>query len=218
MTGKSMLMLRLQNSRSFHFPILVCALLSLSACADGTLFDSGDKSTVLERDGLDVILDDAGKQAFVFKHVQGIEKFCRSPSPDFALTASEGVSLSVGSSQEGVGEDASKGALALGGRNPEVLVARELMYRACELALNINADPQTTRNIYTEFLAAIERIAKSQTGQGVAPLDGTPANARLNYLDSSKSAPSPNNTSDQSGDGQSQSNSGSSSGGIVYSD
>jgi hypothetical protein len=157
--------------------LVVFATLALSGCSASGFFGEDSSATVLDRDGLDVVLDRSDKQAYVFKDKGGTEKFCRSRAPDFAVTASEGVSLGV--SGRGVGEDASEGALGLGGRNPEVVVARELLYRTCELSLNLNADEDTTRAIYTQFLNAIKDIAKSQQGSGAAALGAKSEDARI---------------------------------------
>ncbi|MCP4980993.1 MAG: hypothetical protein GY935_10920 [Gammaproteobacteria bacterium] len=39
---------------------------------------------------------------------------------------------------------------------------REMLYRACELSMNLNADTKTTIEIYSKFLDPIEKI--TQTG------------------------------------------------------
>jgi hypothetical protein len=145
---------------------------------------------------------------------EGDQGNCRSPSPDFAVTASEGVSI-VGlplAGGRGIGQDASEGALALGGRNPEVLVAREFMYRACELALNINADAKTTRDIYTKFLQAIKDIAQSQTGTGTAALAGVPADACLPAAKSPAASGNADSDGDDDGDGDADGGDGSGNG------
>jgi hypothetical protein len=186
--------------------LVVFVSLALSGCGSSGLFGEDSSATVLDRDGLDVVLDRSDKQAYVFKDTDGTERFCRSPAPDFAVTASEGVSLGV--SGRGVGEDASEGALGLGGRNPEVLVARELLYRACELSLNLNADPKTTRAIYTQFLNAIKDIAKSQSGAGDAALGAKANDARIKLP--ARAVPVSNNNDDDNDDDDSDNNSNSS--------
>jgi hypothetical protein len=60
-----------------------------------------------------------------------------------------------------------------------VLISRELMYRACELSLNINADTALTLQIYERFLRSLEEIAKHQTGAGVAAKAGTAGDTRI---------------------------------------
>lgn len=79
------------------------------------------------------------------------------------------VSLSAGVvSREGIGEGSFHGGEGLGGRSADVLLARELLYRACELATNLRADQELTLKIYDRFLTTLESISKYQTEPGTA--------------------------------------------------
>lgn len=95
-------------------------------------------------------------------------RFCVEPTPDAVKIESGGVSLGLPSSLGGnsISESKTEGALTLGGMNPEVLLADLMLYRACELSLNLNADLKTTLEIYYKFLDIIERIAPYETGKG----------------------------------------------------
>ncbi len=95
-------------------------------------------------------------------------RFCTETDTDFSKTSASGFDLGIGTgaSTESVGEKSSQGAVTLGGRDPAVLLARELMYRACELTLNINADQMLALKIYEGTLDAVIRISASQQNTG----------------------------------------------------
>lgn len=178
----------------------------LSGCGVGSLFDSQPAAQVFDRDGVDVVSEPTDRRATFFKDIKSTERFCRTPGPDYAVTASEGVSLGIGLPTGGakqVGEDAGQGALSLGGRNPEVLLAREMLYRACELSLNINADGPTTQKIYARFLKAIEAVSSSQTGTGTAGASAAAPDVKapsISPSNSSSGSSSSSSSSDSSSD------------------
>ena len=100
------------------------------------------------------------------------ERYCAARPGDVADTRSVGGSLgaSAASTGEGISEESSQGALALGGRSPAVLIVREMMYRACELSLNLNAGSDQTLKIYKMFMDEMKEITSKQTGAGTASL------------------------------------------------
>jgi len=159
--------------------------LVLSGCGSLPGTSDGRSESLIDREGVDVVAADAGRQLTYFKDQGARERFCRAPTPDFARTAGSGTSVGVptlGGGSVGVGNNLSKGSLDLGGRDPVVLITRELLYRACELATNINADPTVEREIYGRFLSAVVEIAKSHLGTGSSPLASEPNPAPLNVV------------------------------------
>jgi hypothetical protein len=58
-----------------------------------------------------------------------------------------------------MGESVGERAVPLSHPTALVLLARELLFRACELSLNLDADAEETRDIYERFLATLEAIA-----------------------------------------------------------
>ncbi len=135
----------------------------------------------------------ANSRETYFSDAKSKERHCRAPSPDFSVTASEGFSLSAslptpaGGKGAGVSDDATQGSLSLGGRNPAVLITRELMYRACELANNLNLKPADTLKLYRDVMNVIVQISSAQSGTGVAAAVATPAAAQV-------TAPTPTTT------------------------
>lgn len=158
---------------------LVMVLLGTSGCGSlGSLLNGKYTGQLVDRAGIDIVLSPSDYQEILIKDAGSKERACLAPGPDFSVTASGGVNLSTGAPtgpKEAIGAEVSRGALGLGGRNPEVLIARELMFRACELSLNLNADEATTLHIYMRFLEAIEKISQYQTGAGTEPVAATPA-------------------------------------------
>ncbi len=144
---------------------------SLLACAD--------LNNVLEVEQIDprlkvVSYSDDLQNTFVKKGANGT-KICSQPDPDSAQAYADGLSVAVGAGPgEGMGDSSS--ATSLGGRNPEVLLSREMMYRACELSLNYDASYDQARSIYTEFLTAIVALGKTQVGKGSASVAGPVTN------------------------------------------
>lgn len=141
---------------------------ALSPAPQGKLF---------EREGVSMITVPSNSRETYFSDPTSRERHCRAPSPDVSITASEGVSLSA--LRQGVSEDASKGALSLGGRDPAVLITRELMYRACEASNNLNLGADESLKFYRDVMDVIAKISASQTGTGTAAASASASDARV---------------------------------------
>lgn len=91
-----------------------------------------------------------------------------TPPPDTANTYEEGVSVELPNAigGEGLSEGSGKSALALGGRSPSALITREILYRTCELMMNMNADPQKMEEVFFRALGAVVKISGAQTEDG----------------------------------------------------
>ena len=95
---------------------------------------------------------------------------CVEPDPDMVSTFSGSVSLGAtvaGNNDAFSGSDGSS-ALATGGLSPMVLITRELLYRACELSMNSNANAEQQLAIYKMFLSTIEKLNTSNQGNVTA--------------------------------------------------
>lgn len=105
----------------------------------------------------------ANKKILVLKDANSKERFCLSPAQGSSNSYTDGVNVSGGyaGSAMGVGAESSEGVTSLGGLDPAVLIARELMYRACEFTLNTNADSASANAIYFGTLNIITQIATS---------------------------------------------------------
>jgi hypothetical protein len=144
--------------------IMVSAL--ISGCAG--LAPGSEVVTLVERDGVDVQLIPAEYREVYFSPATSDERHCRAPNPDFTVQAGEtldlGVTMAAGASEK-AGIGATQSATTLGGRTATVLITRELMYRACEMSSNINANSETTLEIYKSFIDAIERITSKDNSE-----------------------------------------------------
>ena len=79
---------------------------------------------------------------------------------------------------DSISDKSSSGAVTLGGRDPTVLITRELMFRACELTLNTNAKPEAAVKIYVDTLKALLKIIKVHKGLGTHSVS---SNAKNNF-------------------------------------
>jgi len=158
---------------------------------------------IVERDNVNVLSNTSDLQMTFLKKQGELERYCGSRQSDVADTRSSGTTIggsALGDSGN-VGEGNSEGALSLGGRNPAVLIVREMLYRACELSMNLNADQKTSIEIYSKFLDSIEKITATQTGVGAASL-GQKANTTVTM--SENSAKASTSSSDTSSDDDSE--------------
>jgi len=147
--------------------VALCLALPTLLAGCGTFFGKTDKGhAIIDRNGLDLLVEDASRKTTIIKDRDSLERFCRSPNPDFASGQTSAVSLGLGN---GPSVGTSSGAMidSLGGRSPALLITRELMYRACELSMNLNANTDLSKEIYWRFLGTIELAIKAQTGTGV---------------------------------------------------
>ena len=137
---------------------------SISSCAG--LAPASEVEAIVERDGVDVQLIPAAYREVYFSPATSNERHCRAPDPDFTVQAGENITLGAtlpSGDADSVGLGSTQTATTLGGRTSSVLITRELMYRACELSSNINADSEGTLAIYKSFIDAIERIVSKDT-------------------------------------------------------
>ena len=93
-------------------------------------------------------------------------RYCADRMADVA--DSRDVKFGIGFGAEETSDGAGESAVGLGGRNPAVLITRELLYRACEISINHNLSKEETLEVYYRFLNAAIDISKTQTSQGTA--------------------------------------------------
>lgn len=149
--------------------------------------------SVVDRNGLDIIIEDASKKATILKDPSTNERYCRAPDPDFATGQSNSMSLGVGTGPS-VGMSSGETDDSLGGRTPVVLLTRELMYRACELSLNLNSDTALTKEIYWKFLQTVDLAVKVQTVAAESdkkPSHTPDAHAEIPHLPPEQAGPRP---------------------------
>lgn len=156
------------------------AALALSGCA---ALQPPPEGKIFERGGVSMVVIPGGSRETYFSDPKALERHCRAPSPDVSITSSDGFSLGLpspaGRGGKAVSEDDSTGALALGGRSPAVLISRELLYRACELASNLNLPPDQTLRLFRDVMDVVLKLSAVQTGTGTTPVGAKPLDPRV---------------------------------------
>jgi hypothetical protein len=135
----------------------------------------------VERNGVDaVITSNEAKVTYVKEHGH-IDRFCAYRESDVETVSSDGFMLGFGTTgtRESIGESSGASAVALGGRSPAVLMTRELMYRACELTMNLNTDEEKTIAVYKMFLDFIADMVKNEHDIGSQAKTATTKNTLI---------------------------------------
>lgn len=104
--------------------------------------------------------------AFTKQHASSA-RVCVQTDVDLGKAHSQGFGASYGN--VGVHESGNTAEAVLGGRSAAVLITRELLYRACELSLNLNMDTQSTLDFYLKALEVVKAIATHQAVSGTPP-------------------------------------------------
>lgn len=184
--------------KTLNLITLVCIAVLMSACAGKPSVPSA-----MERDGVSAISNTADLQMTFIKDLADKDRYCGARASDVADTSSSGASIGGGTLGDtgNIGEGTSQGALSLGGRNPAVLIVREMMYRACELSMNLNTDTNTTIEIYTKFFNAIKDITSNQTGTGTASV-GEKATSVMSIKDDTSTSSSDSKNDSKNGNNE----------------
>ena len=156
--------------------LAAAAMMPLAGCA-GTLPPQTAQEVFAERGGvradgaavgLEVITVPEGQRVMLIKSPDDVERVCSPRESDEGFSVSEGLQLSLPGTEGGaIGEQAGAQAVPLAHPTTIVLLARELLFRACELSLNLDADAAETRAIYERFLVTVESVAKSLSAREV---------------------------------------------------
>lgn len=97
--------------------------------------------------------------------VNGRQLACRAPQSDSSLNRSVGGSLSAGfaTGTDGISDTNSETSTNLGGRDPSVLIVREVLFRSCELTMNVNASEEKAEELFYKSLGILENILDTQS-------------------------------------------------------
>ena len=152
---------------------LTALVLSLLCSSCAMLESSAAKSRLIDRPGLDVVLDHSTGVGFVISDPKFKDQVCKTPAPDVlaGVTKSEAIalpSLLPGSTSSGAAITDSEGysATNLGGRTPSVLIARDFLYRVCEMTINMQLSPEETVKVYLQAMDKIVEIIKDRSAAG----------------------------------------------------
>lgn len=173
----------------YNLPLMVLLVifwvLNFTGCAvKGDLF-----TKEIKRSGIDLIVMEEGSKVAYLKDNKTLEKFCASREIDTTETFNEGLGLGLstgGVSKESISGGAGTGAVALGGRSPAVLITREMMFRACELSLNLNLDSEKTIELYKMFLEYTNKLIKNEHDKGSSTAVSQATNIVTSTMDNSE--------------------------------
>lgn len=137
------------------------ALLTVSGCDL-----PGDKAKLIKIEGANAsaLVYTASIRGTYFKSANATSKFCAEPAPDVALDTLQKFAAELNIKVEGSGEgggkvssEVSSKVVELAGRTQLILLARELLYRACELSLN---QPDVSSQEIINMYAAVVQLVK----------------------------------------------------------
>lgn len=166
--------------------LVLLSLLALTLHTGCSMVPKPLETTQIERSGFDVVVISEGQNASFFKDPKAMGRYCAAPEADVADTYKGGLTLkaSDGTPKDGhndtLDESQREIPVPLAGRSPEILLTREMLYRACELSLNIDADSQTAQEIYDRFLTAIVKISAAQLSAGTSAAKGSSGGSSSN--------------------------------------
>jgi len=102
-------------------------------------------------------------------------KFCAEPAPDVALDSLQKLAATLKASvpsgvsvDGGVSTEFSSKVVELAGRTQIVLIAREMLFRACELSLNYPTKEADALNLYKEVIALVKALGEAEKTQATA--------------------------------------------------
>jgi hypothetical protein len=150
-------------------------------------------------DGIKIYSSTSDMQSSFLKSRNPGEHFCDSRMSDVANTesASVGLGVSVVGKSENVNDGASRGAVSLGGRSPAVLITREVMYRTCEMVMNLDLNKKEALDLYIQTLNLVKNVAQSDTAVGTTSIVGV---APVDNINTPVPAASSSTTTDQDSD------------------
>lgn len=112
-----------------------------------------------DRNGVDILTDLENGTGYTIVPTLSKERICRTSAPDVIASMSD--SAAVSALGESAGNNESFSSVTLGGRSPEVLIAREIMYRICELSLNTQLSDEELLTLYKNTIVSITDMAKT---------------------------------------------------------
>jgi hypothetical protein len=152
-----------------RLPLLIISLVILSSCAIAP-----PDPHVQEAGGLTVMSTTADVQGLMIKDRSSQKQMCAGRMVEASDTANYSLGVSQLSTSESAG--AGTGIVTLGGLNPAVHMTSELMYRACELTLNLNLDDDQSAKLFETFLAAAVNISSHyQSSNATSSLVSAPS-------------------------------------------
>lgn len=143
--------------------LIVGTLISFTGCSSTAVYEPKPNVTPLKEG---TIITNTASLRHTYIHNPKTQMIiCAEPAPDTGFAqddSTDGLSISLlhtgdqnslGGESEGSSED------ELTGRTPSLLIARELLFRACEFAANFKLNTENALSVYMRNLDIIEKVA-----------------------------------------------------------
>ena len=155
-------------TRSQAIPVLFSTVIFISGCGtiDGAATPNKSGVTIYDRKGSDVIIEPTTGNSFLLTEQGVSDEFCMAPPPDMSDAKGSGASLAL----KGVAlsDNTSVSVATLGGRSPAVLISREILYRTCELYVNLRLKKEDAIALFKDSMSRVIDVTKAQIAQGTA--------------------------------------------------
>jgi hypothetical protein len=147
---------------------------------------------VIGKSGLDLVSYTGTTRGAYIWPADGGRHVCAEPPPDLGLTTAREIAANLKAAAEAIGgvgapsieaggtAKLSSAAIELAGRSQLVLLAREFLYRECELAANFSKEDERYRLLaaqYDKILQVIQTLAYAEREKATAELIAARATA-----------------------------------------
>jgi hypothetical protein len=203
----------LKNLRSLPIYFCFSTIFFVGGCgiipASNSVVKSG--ASIYDRIGIDVIIEPTTGNSFILSDEKVLDQVCMAPPPD--LSDAKGSSGSLAVKGVSLSENTSVSVAALGGRSPAVLISREILYRTCELYVNLRLKKEEAIELFKNSLSKIIDVTKAQILQGTtSQINAAGSNSSGVAVGVGSSDGSGNNTGSSTGGGTGSSTTGSTGG------
>jgi hypothetical protein len=163
---------------------LAAGVLLLTVCGCATTQQTAQKMELEMAKSSVITYPSQMRGTYLFKSDENM-RICSEPVPDVAMdalakfsaslkeTAASGLSI-----EPTLAYEMNVKAVELAGRTQLVLLAREMMFRACELSLN-NRDNETAKKMFDKIVDVIDKMATTDQTKA----DAAKTNAEKDKLD-----------------------------------
>ena len=152
----------LHSIKIFTYGLLIFVLVGCSTFANN--LGSSRSATVYDRNGMDVLIEPTTGNSFVLTDEKVRDQFCMAPPPD--LSDVKGSSGSVSVKGVSLSDNTSVSVAALGGRSPAVLISREILFRTCEIYVNLRLTKDDALALFKDSISRVIDVTKTQIAQG----------------------------------------------------
>ncbi len=158
------------------FPHLSFVAFALGLVASGcTTHGIHQARTNVSEHGITAISYPENHRVAFLKKNHDIEHLCAGPGIDVASSSVGGFSLGLSGGPvagDKVGNTRETVETSLGGRDASVLLAREILFRTCEAAMNHEFPPEQALSLLRDALKTIQAIAAAHDDVGTDATQG----------------------------------------------